>query len=201
MAVKDDGYIKLYRALKDWRYKKKPNYVALWVDLLSKANLKDKVVEDVLVKRGSLITSIDNLSRDTGLSIQQVRTILHKLNNEEIIVKSTNKFTLISIVKFEYFQGSDKQINKQITNKQQTNNNKQEIKNKEIEEEDINIIRSFLVEDFTEARVKEAENLLSDYPHTIHDVGRLAEQLTKGIINKKGYVYKMMKGKYEIKNI
>lgn len=126
--MSERGFIKLDRALEDWRYATKPNYVALWVYLLLKANHKEKRVGNVVVERGSLLTSYESLSRGTGLSVQTVRTILHHLNGEEIIVKSTNKYTLISIVKYDFYQGYRKQTNKQLTSNQQATNNKQEYK-------------------------------------------------------------------------
>jgi hypothetical protein len=76
-----------------------------------------------------------------------VRTALKKLENtNEIIIKSTNKFTLITICKYCDYQSTENDVqqtnNKQITNKQQTNNKQitttKEYKNKEnkrIEEE------------------------------------------------------------------
>ena len=126
--MSERGFIKLDRAIEDWRYATKPNYVALWVYLLLKANHKQKKVGDVVVERGCLMTSYDSLARGTGLSVQTVRTILHHLNGEEIIVKSTNKYTLISIVKYDFYQGYRKQTNKQLTSNQQATNNKQEYK-------------------------------------------------------------------------
>lgn len=126
--MSERGFIKLDRAIEDWRYATKPNYVALWVYLLLKANHKQKKVGDVVVERGCLMTSYDSLARGTGLSVQTVRTILHHLNGEEIIVKSTNKNTLIFIVKYDFYQGYRKQTNKQLTSNQQATNNKQEYK-------------------------------------------------------------------------
>lgn len=127
-----NGWIKLNRALNNWRYKTKPNYVALWVHLLTNANTKAEMVYDQMVERGCLLTSLEKLSKETGMSIQQVRTILKHLNGQEITYKSTNRFSLICIVKFDEYQGSgskvNKQTNKQSTNDQQTTNNKQEYK-------------------------------------------------------------------------
>lgn len=126
--MSEKGFIKLDRAIENWRYATKPNYVALWVRLLVKANHKPRMVYETLVERGCLLTSYEQLAKETGLSVQTVRTILKHLNNEEIIVKSTNKNTLIRIVKYDFYQGTKKQTNKQLTSNQQTTNNKQEIK-------------------------------------------------------------------------
>lgn len=130
--MSDKGYIKLDRAIENWRYKTKPNYVALWVHILVKANHEDRQVYETLVERGCLLTSLDRLARETGLSVQNVRTILNHLNGEELTIKSTNKNTLIYVNKYNDYQGANKQTNKlsnkQLTNNQQTTNNKQYIK-------------------------------------------------------------------------
>lgn len=120
------SYIKLDRALNGWRYKTMPNYVALWVHLLVNANYKDKEWQDIIVRRGQFVTSIESLSKGTGISRQTVRTILNKLNGQELTCKSTNKYTLITIVKYDYYQSEDDetntQTNNQLTNNQQTTN-------------------------------------------------------------------------------
>lgn len=137
--AENGGFIKLDRALLNWRYKDKPSYVALWVDLLLKANYEGKMWHEIQLERGQFVTSLDHLSKDTGLSIQSVRTILEKLNNDEIIVKSTNKYTQITILKYSEYQDIDKKLtnnqqttNKQLTINQQTTNNN--IRNKEYKE-------------------------------------------------------------------
>ena len=138
----DRGYIKLHRAIKDWRYKKKPNYVALWVHLLCEANHQRREVYETVVERGSLLTSVARLCEETGLTTQQVRTILKKLDGEELTIKTTKQNTLISIVNYDQYQGSydssNKGANKRLTNEQQTSNNKQECKNKRMKEIYIN---------------------------------------------------------------
>lgn len=130
--MSEKGFIKLDRAIEEWRYKTKPNYVALWVHLLVKANHETREVYETIVPRGSLLTSYESLAKGTGLSVQTVRTILKHLNGEELTIKSTNKNTLITIVKYDKYQSrskqTNKQINKQLTSNQQAINNKQEIK-------------------------------------------------------------------------
>lgn len=131
------NFIKLDRALLGWRYSHDPNYVALWVHLLLKANYKPSKFENVSLESGEFVTSIGNLARETGLSVQKVRTILKHLNGEELTYRSTNRFTVIKIVKWAKYQYTDepsnKQINKRLTNKQQTNNNRR--RNKEYKKE------------------------------------------------------------------
>jgi len=123
----DNTYIKLFRSIKDWRYKTDPNMVALWVEILVQANRFEHKYKDDLFEVGSFPTSLQELSRNTGLTIQQVRTGLRRLNGEEITCESTNKGTKIYVVKYAEFQGCDdddnKQTNTQSTRNQHTTNN------------------------------------------------------------------------------
>lgn len=120
------GWIKLDRCLLDWRYRNKPEYVALWVYILLNANHTAIEWEDIVVERGQMVTSIARLSKETGITPQRVRTILMKLEGEELTSKSTNRYTLISVLNYGKYQDSDvetnKQINKRLTNEQQTIN-------------------------------------------------------------------------------
>lgn len=198
------GWIKLDRALENWRYATKPNYVALWVHLLIRANKQDSVVYDTEIKRGSLLTSLDQLSKATGLSVQNIRTILKHLNGEEITVKSTNKNTVISIVKYDEYQGINKQTNKrsnnQLTNDQQATNNKQEYKNiriEEIEEDKYKYMR--MIDRFKEAGYSDDALLDAisifqkcEAPVTQSLFGKVLSVLADDSIqNKQGYCYKI----------
>lgn len=116
------SYIKLDRALRGWRYKDKPEYVALWVDLLLNANWEEKQWHDITVHRGELITSYANLAKNTGLSVQNVRTIIGNLLAQELTCKSTNKYTLINIIKWEEYQCEEEKPTSTLTNNQQTTN-------------------------------------------------------------------------------
>lgn len=122
-----DTWISLHRKFLDWQWYKNQNVKILFLHLLLKANYKDNLWQDIVVRRGQLITSIKNLSKETGLTEQQTKTALSKLKStNEITIKSTNKYSLITIVKYNFYQKSDKRItNKttsEITNEQQTNN-------------------------------------------------------------------------------
>lgn len=125
----NQGYIKLYRKLETWDWYKSPNVLSLWIHILMKANFTDKKWQGQLIKRGSFITGLNALSTETGLSIQQVRTALDKLQStNNITSKSTNKYRIITVLDYNDYQSDNKQDNKQITSKQQTNNNNEVIK-------------------------------------------------------------------------
>jgi DNA-binding transcriptional MerR regulator len=91
--------------------------------MLIKANHKDAKWQGNDVKRGQFISSLGNISNATGISIQQIRTILKKLEKtSEIEVKSTSQFTIVTICKYECYQDENDTANKPLTNNQQTTN-------------------------------------------------------------------------------
>jgi hypothetical protein len=104
----------------EWEWYNDVNTFRLFTHLLFKANWEDKKWCGVIVKRGEIITSLSTLAEQTGLTLQQVRTSISKLQStNEITSKTTNKYSIISITNYNNYQDSNTQNNKQITNKQQ----------------------------------------------------------------------------------
>ena len=92
------------------------------------------------ILRGQLVTSVIKLSEQTGLSVGQVRVSLKHLKmTGEITSKAYSKYHVITIVKYDDYQGNDKQDDKQMTNEQQTNSkqitNEQQTNNKRMTNE------------------------------------------------------------------
>jgi len=118
------GWIKVHRKLLEWEWHDDPKMVALFLYIILKANHSSQIWRGTIIKKGQFITGLLKMSKDTGISVQSLRTCLRRLElTKEIVVKSTNKFTLVTIVNYE-----DYQINQdQPTNDQQTINNKQEL--------------------------------------------------------------------------
>ena len=124
-------WIKIHTKLLDWEWASCPETMALWIHILLRANYEDKRWQGITIPRGSFVTSVDNLASKTGLSAQQVRTSLKRLiSTNEITSKSTNRFTIITVCKYDSYQLNEESINKQInepnnnqaTNEQQTDN-------------------------------------------------------------------------------
>ncbi len=117
------GWIKIHRKFLDWEWFNKSEAVHLFIYMLIKANHKDAKWQGNDVKRGQFISSLGNISNATGISIQQIRTILKKLEKtNEIEVKSTSQFTIVTICKYECYQDEEETTNKPLTNDQQTTN-------------------------------------------------------------------------------
>ena len=121
--IENKGFITLERTiLKHW-CASDPNFLAVWVRLLGDANWQTKkslinstVVE---VKRGQLIFGLNAFSEKSGVSVMKLRRIIKVLEDENMINRQkTNKYSIISIVKYDYYQS----VNKPITSKQQADN-------------------------------------------------------------------------------
>ena len=120
------GYIKLHRNIREWGWYDDPNTLALWIHLLVEANWKDGEWHGETVRRGQMITSVAKLAASTNLSIKQVRICLERLENGgEIVKEGANKWTKITVCKYEVYQCEDEsegQTNgEQTANKGQTN--------------------------------------------------------------------------------
>lgn len=137
-----NGWIKLHRKILDWEWFTSPSTLQLFIYLLLRANKEDKKWRGILIKRGQLVTSAATISEETKLSTQQVRTSLNRLKStNEITSKTTNRFTLVTVCKYEsyqLFEETEQQAkqqalqqtnNKQITNKQQQLKNNKNIRN------------------------------------------------------------------------
>lgn len=171
----------------------------LWLTILLLANHDERKWQGHTVAPGQLVTSLQHLSEKSGLSVQSVRTALEKLKSTgEINTQSTNRNTLITVIKWADFQLTDETstsnqqtINKQLTNEQQTTNNQsttnKNIKNIKNDKNERNISCADEVIDHLNMRTG------SSYRHSDsarkHILGRLNEGFTvqdcKDVIDKK----------------
>lgn len=107
--------------------------VHLYIHLLINANNEDGEWRGIKVKKGQIITGLHSLNSKTHISIRKLRTCLDRLEKTgEIDIQTTNKYSLITICKYDTYQyvydGSDKQNDKPATSKRQATDNKQDIK-------------------------------------------------------------------------
>jgi hypothetical protein len=126
----EESYIKLLRKLENWEWYKNSKVLHVFIHLLISANFKDGRFQGVDVKRGQLITGRKSIAESTGISTGSVKSILNKLKTtNEITIKPTNKYSLVTIVKYNDYQCNEiktaskptnKRANEQSTNDQQT---------------------------------------------------------------------------------
>ncbi|MBO7735037.1 MAG: hypothetical protein J6S67_20915 [Methanobrevibacter sp.] len=136
------GYVKTYRKILEWEWYKDIPVRVLFEHCILKANIKDKNWKGIVIKRGSFVTSLDNLVFETGLTKRQIRTALDKLKmTHELTYNPTRQYSVIIVNNYEQYQPSDTQIDTQMTDKRHTNDTQitltKEIKN---DKNDKNII-------------------------------------------------------------
>ena len=133
------GYIKLWRKSLESTIWDNPKLWRFWVWCLLKANhcAMTQIVgfQDVQLTPGQFIFGRLKASMETGLSEQEIRTAIDGLRKRQnLTIKSTNKFSIITIVNWTEYQeeptnkAADQQptVNQQLT----TNKNDKNVKNK-----------------------------------------------------------------------
>ena len=133
--MKQGGWIKIHRKMVDWEWYSNPTTFVVWMHLLIEASHECIVWRGFTIAPGQIITSVKSLSRSTGLSVQQVRTALRNIQTtHEITIVTTNKFSIITICKYDEYQLIKErgQQTKQQTNNTQPNNIKRNKEDKEI---------------------------------------------------------------------
>lgn len=146
------GYIKLHRKLLKWGWYGDVNTKAVFLHLLLTASYEDNFFRGHEIKAGQAIIGRKRLSEELGISERAVRTALNHLKStNEITIKTTNKFSIVTIENWEKYQclidesdhQNDQQHDQQVTNNRPASDHTQEIK-----EINNNITSKFLDEEF-----------------------------------------------------
>ncbi len=157
--LQDTGFVKIHRQIVNWEWYDDINVFKVFLHLLITVNYEDKKWQGITIPRGSKVTSLSNLAKETKLSVKQVRVALNKLKmTGEVASKVTSKYTLLSIVKYNDFQENKKtngtqkgkQEDTQMANEGQsegkqraTTKEYKEIKKEKKDKEDKNIYGEF----------------------------------------------------------
>ena len=130
------GWIKIHRQIIEWEWFTDTTTFRVFLQLLLKANHKEKKYRGMVLKVGTIITSRDILAFETSLSVQQVRTALDKLKStNEITIKTSSQGTIIEVVNYAKYQLVTSEVtNKQPISNQQVTTNKN-VKNEKNEKE------------------------------------------------------------------
>lgn len=142
-----ETFIKLFRKFKKWGWYSDPATKDVFIHLLLGANWKDGEYRGVEVKAGECVFGRKKAAEELGLSERQVRTALDHLrkSGEISTSKTTNKFSVIRIEKWAFYQGrdsdSDQQDDQTATSKRPASDHIQEYKNIRKKEECISRAR------------------------------------------------------------
>lgn len=129
-----NGYIKLHRKLIEWGWYSDANTKALFLHLLLTANYRPREYRGVQLNPGDTVVGFKALSEQLGMTVNQVRTAMRHLEETgEITRKSTNKFSVVTIAKWEDYQLEEvESTNKSQTNHKQTTTPKEGKKERNI---------------------------------------------------------------------
>lgn len=136
--MKDKGWIKLHRKIFNSVVYQDSKLLHLWIHCLLKANHKSNEFlfngEKMTVKKGQFISGRFELAKELNMkssSVYRRLKILEKL--QKVNIKSNNKFSLITVIKYSTYQQrieegeqqDEQQVNnKRTTSEQQVNTNK-----------------------------------------------------------------------------
>lgn len=130
--MKKGGFITLHRQILTWQWYDDIPTARLFIHLLLIANHAPKDWRGRTIERGQVVTGRKQLSAETGLTEQQIRTCLKRLKSTgELTSRATNKYTIITLVNYSYYQaGPENQPAKQpakapADNQRTTTNNKE----------------------------------------------------------------------------
>ena len=120
-------YINVFRKMLSWGWYTDTVTKAVFLHILLKANYRPSEYKGHTIPRGACVFGRKSWAKELNLTEQQVRTAINHLKStNEITTKSTNKFTIITVVKWDYWQGcEDKATTKPTTkppNEQPTTN-------------------------------------------------------------------------------
>lgn len=123
------GWIKLYRSLKDswlWQEDRYFSRAEAWIDILLMVNHADKKIfsngQLIVVKAGSVLTSLEQLSKRWNWSRDKVKKFLLTLSEDEMITfKTTSKNTLVTVDKWAFYQSSAEKNDIKTTTEQHQN--------------------------------------------------------------------------------
>ena len=119
-----EGFVKLPRDIVNWRWFADDKVFKVYVYLLVNAAFKPMQWKKENLEKGQLITGRKRLATALGMSESAVRNALANLESTgEIAIKTTNKYSVITLLKWAKTQDCDYFFaNKTPTNSQQTTN-------------------------------------------------------------------------------
>ena len=108
------GFILLNRKILNWEWYDHLPTKCLFIHCLLRANHGPVKWRGYDLERGQFLTSLSTLSKETGLSLKQVRLALDNLEKTDEVAKLTSsKNTIITVIKYEQYQSKGTQSGKE----------------------------------------------------------------------------------------
>lgn len=152
-TTQQPGWVKLFYHFRDWEWYGDPNMVALFIHLLLLANYKPVRRRGEVYGRGVVLTSREELSRETGISERTIRTCLTRLKStNEITIKATKQGSVITLTNYDKYQSLNSESDQESDqeNDQQPTNDRPTTDQQPTNSKEIN--KYLVVENITRAR-------------------------------------------------
>ena len=129
-----DGWFKTHRKIIDSPIFDNAAALKMWTWILAKASHKDRVqvigTQNVEIKKGEFIFGRKAAAEKLKFSENKTYRLLKLIEKMGMVeVKSNNKFSVVKVVNWGFYQDGNAQSEQQIDNKQTTNRHKQELYN------------------------------------------------------------------------
>ena len=133
----EQGWVKFYRGwLDNPIITKDTEYLAVWLYLLTNATHTEKEAifngKKITVLRGQLIVSCKEIYEQLKIERNKLNRILKHLKNEQLIEQQTNNHkTLITLARWDFYQGINEEQNEQpMSNQRATEQDRENEKEK-----------------------------------------------------------------------
>ena len=122
------GFIALFRQFLKWEWFTDVNTCHFFQYCLLRANPKSVTWRGQKIKRGQFISSLNTMSKETGLSVMQIRTCINKLKmTGEITSETSTQNSIITVKNYNEYQSNNKRVTRKLTH-EITNGNTDESK-------------------------------------------------------------------------
>lgn len=163
------NFIKVDRKILKWEWWSDINTCRLFLYMLIVAYWKSGNYKGKNIPRGSFPSSMSELSKETGLTENEVRTaIKHLKSTGEITSKSHSKFTVFTVKNYDLYQSDNKQnyneSTGEITSKSQSINEQITIKSQAVND----LLTSTILKEDKNERIKEVKKENKKEDNTPH---------------------------------
>lgn len=111
-------YVKLFRKMLTWEWYGDTNTTRLFLHILLKVNYEPSRYRGHEIGAGECVFGRKKWAKELGMSERQVRTALeHLKSTNEVTTKATNKFTIIHLEKWAFWQIGEGEPTTKVTTK------------------------------------------------------------------------------------
>ena len=115
-----EGWVKLHRKLLEATIFQNPNLLKFWIWCLLKASHKEHKervgLQEITLHSGQFVFGRNKAALELDMTPSTVYKYLKIMEKEQLItIESNNKFSVVSIVKWEFYQSEDKNCDSKVT--------------------------------------------------------------------------------------